>query len=97
MANKQKILEIIYDAVDELNEQMPKKKKIQKKPDTVFFGKKGSLDSLGLVNLIVSIESLIDENLGKTITIADEKAMSQNNSPFRSIDSLANYVCYLTK
>ena len=30
--------------------------------------------------------------MGVTITLADEKAMSQKQSPFRNVKSLANYI-----
>ncbi len=91
------ILDIIFEAVDEINEQLSKSKKIRKEPDSVLYGKEGKLDSLGLVNLIVSIEGIVDERMDKTITLADEKAMSQNNSPFRTIETLAAYISTLTE
>jgi hypothetical protein len=42
--------------------------------------------------LISIIEEKIFDNFGTTITLADEKAMSQHNSPFRSIKTLADYI-----
>ena len=92
MIEDSKILDIIYKAVSEINEQLPKKQRIDKSPESELFGKDGKLDSLGLVNLIVTVEELVEDELEETITLADEKAMSQNNSPFRSIDALAKYI-----
>ena len=60
--------------------------------DTELFGGKSSLDSLQLVNLIVALEQNIEDQLGTTITIADEKAMSLKNSPFRTIGSLEKFL-----
>ena len=42
----------------------------------LFFGPESSLDSLGLVTLIVEIEQNIEDEFGVEITIADEQAMS---------------------
>lgn len=95
MAKKEKVLEIVYDAVEELNEQLPKKRRLEKKEDQALFGEGGKLDSLNLVNLIVNIEALIDEELDKTVTLADEKAMSMKNSPFRSVGTLADFIVEL--
>ncbi len=95
MMTNRDILEIIYEAVDEINEDLPKSKQIAKSPDTALFGKDGKLDSLGLVNLIVGVEGLLDEKSDQAITLADEKAMSQNNSPFRTIGTLSEYILIL--
>jgi acyl carrier protein len=50
------------------------------------------IDSLGLVELIVEIEQRLRRDRGANITLADDKAMSQKNSPFRTIGTLANYI-----
>ena len=63
--------------------------------DTLLFGESGLLDSVGLVSLIVAIEQEIENDLGVSIVLADERAMSQKNSPFRSIGALADYAASL--
>ena len=60
--------------------------------DTPIFGTKGNLDSLGLVSLLVNLEQNIEDKYGIPITIADEKAMSLKNSPFRTINTLTEYL-----
>lgn len=59
---------------------------------TILFGEGGIIDSMGLVSLTIAIEERIDEEHNITITLADEKAMSQTRSPFRSVGSLADYL-----
>ena len=59
-----------------------------------LFGIERVLDSLALVGLLVAVEQGIDDELGVTLTLADEKAASQERSPFRTIGSL---VAYATK
>ena len=60
--------------------------------ETPIFGGKGTLDSLGLVTFLIILEQNIEDELGLSITIADEKAMSLKNSPFKTIGSLENYL-----
>jgi len=60
--------------------------------DTPIFGTKGNLDSLGLVSFLVNLEQYIEDKYGIPITIADEKAMSLKNSPFRTINTLSEYL-----
>lgn len=92
MADKEQIIEIIYSAFDDINEELPKKNRLEKKVDEIIYGNEGKLDSLGLVNLIVSIESAIDDQLDKQIVIANEKAMSMRNSPFRNVATLSEFI-----
>lgn len=60
-------------------------------PTTPLFGEEGLLDSLGLVNLVVGLEQEIQDELGYTVALADEKALSARSSPFRDVGSLAEY------
>ena len=62
---------------------------------TRLIGRDSIVDSLGLVTLIVALEQKLAEDYGITVTIADERAMSQEKSPFRTVGSLADYVFHL--
>lgn len=55
---------------------------------TPLFGEGGVLDSMALVHLIADIEETISERLGKPLILADERAMSARNSPFRTPETL---------
>jgi D-alanine--poly(phosphoribitol) ligase subunit 2 len=57
---------------------------------TRLFG--GRLDSVNVVSLIVGLEEQIADDCGVSITIADDRAMSQQRSPFRTVGSLADYI-----
>ena len=97
MINRDTVQRVLFDAIDEINDALPDDRKLRKQPETRLFGGESTLDSLGLVNLIVAIEQRLDEDLGLALTLADEKALSRKASPFRSIDSLANYVLELVE
>ena len=86
-----KILTAIYVAVDQIND-MSEEYHLDKSPETILFGKNGSLDSIGLVNLIVSIEQNIEDTFNTSIVLANEEAMSKKDSPFRRIGTLADYI-----
>jgi acyl carrier protein len=60
--------------------------------ESILFGRGSSLDSLGLVSLIVDVERLFEEEHGVVLTLADDKAMSQKASPFRTVETLADYI-----
>lgn len=61
--------------------------------DTFLIGQSAVLDSMGLVSAILDIEQRLADDYDIVLTLADERAMSQKNSPFRSVRSLTDYVC----
>jgi acyl carrier protein len=58
---------------------------------TPLFGSDSVLDSMGLVNVIVDIESRLRSN-NFDVSLISEQAMSQRNSPFRSVSTLADFI-----
>ena len=86
------IYKSIYKSIDEVNSQMSKEEQLIKSPDTVLYGESSSIDSIGLINIIVTVEQNIEDDFEKSITLADQKAMSQKQSPFKTVESLAKYI-----
>jgi acyl carrier protein len=97
MYNSEIILAAIYRAIDWMNEELPPERKLIKSPQTRLLGPESLLDSMRFVTLIVKIEREIQEALGATLTLADERALSMKHSPFRSVESLAAYVATLLR
>ena len=59
--------------------------------NTQLIGSERLLDSMGLVNVIIDVESTLLEN-NIEISIMSETAMSNKISPFRTISSLSNFI-----
>lgn len=59
--------------------------------NTALMGNDSILDSMGLVNVIIDIESKFLD-LDMDITLTSEQAMSRRNSPFRNIETLSEYI-----
>ncbi|MFW6180753.1 MAG: hypothetical protein ACOC8N_03305 [Spirochaetota bacterium] len=59
---------------------------------TRLIGPRSFVDSLSLVTLIVDVEQRLREEQGLSVSLADERAMSRERSPFRSVGTLASYV-----
>jgi acyl carrier protein len=94
---KCKIEGMFLNVIDEFNEQADEDSKLTIHPNEVLFGDQGRLDSLGLVNLITIIEEHIEDTFNITIAVADDKAMSRNRSPFRTVGSLFDYILELVE
>jgi acyl carrier protein len=97
MVEKEKILNSIYQAVDEVNEQLSEDQQLEKSPDTVLLGESGQLESIDLVNILVATEENVESTFGVPISITDERAVSEKNSPFKTIGTLCDFISNLLK
>lgn len=87
-----KIEEVILNSLIELNEELENNPLGSPSKETQLYGGGGALDSMALVSFITDLEEIISEKFDKDIILADERAMSQRTSPFRSVESLTRYI-----
>lgn len=66
-------------------------------PGTVLFGPDGLFDSLGVVSLVLAVEEAVEERFDASITLADQRAMAESTSPFRTVGLLAEYTDRLVR
>jgi len=92
MNDPENIVAAIYRAVDWINGELPPDRQLIKVPETRLLGSGSVLDSMHLVSLIVTIEREVEDTFGVALTLVDERALSMKESPFRSIQSLADYI-----
>jgi acyl carrier protein len=90
--NNSENIAAVYRAVDWINGELPPDRQLIKAPETRLVGSESVLDSMHLVSLIVAIEREVEDAFGVAVTLADERALSMNASPFRSIQSIADYI-----
>ncbi len=83
---------VIMNSIEEINRQLENEHQLEKSTNTVLYGEDGKLDSLGLINLVVAVEQNIEDEFDVTITLADERAMSQETSPFKTVGTLTDYI-----
>jgi acyl carrier protein len=60
--------------------------------ETVIVGPGAVIDSIGVVSLIVDIEQRLEMEHQVSVTLANDRAMSQRNSPFRTTSVLADHI-----
>jgi acyl carrier protein len=92
MSRKEKIIQAVYQAIDEINETLPEGGKAEKSMETTMVGSASALDSLALINLIIAVEQKIEEGLGITVTLADENAASSEHGPMRNVQVLVEHI-----
>ena len=84
------ILKLVLEVVKEIGEDQNNQALLDATEETRLFGE--NLNSMGIVFLVTDLESRISDELDVDLTLADERAMSQKTSPFRSVKTLAKYV-----
>jgi acyl carrier protein len=85
------IQETVLDAMRSANLARAASSQLVVSPDAPFFGPGSSLDSLGLVALLLDIEEALQAR-GCDVVLSDERAMSQKRSPFRTVQTMVAYI-----
>ena len=93
----EKIERLIIKSLQEVKEAIDEENLDLQVSDISLFGQRGILDSMGLVSLITDLEERIENEFGVSLILADENAMSQKKSPFRTVSSLAKYIHRLVR
>jgi acyl carrier protein len=82
-------IELVKAAVKELSDELGYESLREPSADTVLFGGAEGIDSLSLVQIVAEVERAAEDKFAKRVVLADERAMSQRNSPFRTVGTLA--------
>jgi D-alanine--poly(phosphoribitol) ligase subunit 2 len=89
---REQALRLVFEAIDQVNQQLPAAKRLAKKPDTVIVGPGGPLDSLGIVTFVIALEETLGDDLSRSVQRLDESALSDAEGPFHTVDSLVQYL-----
>jgi hypothetical protein len=87
---------VVLQAMRATNQARDAASQLAVSADAPIFGPDSSLDSLGLVGLLLDIEEGL-QAIGCDIVLSDERAVSQTRSPFTSVQSLVAYVSTLAR
>lgn len=83
--------EIVGAAIDRVNAE-PDAPGLSKDPGTALLGPDAAIDSLGLVSLIVAVEQLTGEALGRQVALADEISFDADGNPFATVGAMTAHV-----
>lgn len=71
MESRERIIDVVYEALDEVNRTRPRARALVKDPRTVLIGDDSSLDSLTLTAFIIAMEEKLERTYGETIGLVD--------------------------
>jgi acyl carrier protein len=91
ITRREDIEAIVLRALAMTNQARTADRQLEVSPTAPIFGRRSTLDSLGLVALLIDIEDLL-RDAGVDVTLSDERAVSQARSPFRNVPALVDYI-----
>jgi len=86
------ISRLIYETIDEINEQSPPDRKISKSEQTVIVGEGSALDSLGIINFLVSLEERVAAFTGRSVTLLNDEVLSDPARPLRTLALIEKFI-----
>ncbi|MBB6690652.1 hypothetical protein H7B90_04465 [Cohnella xylanilytica] len=89
---REAVARIVLDSCREINAYRGARIPVELGERAPLYGRDGSLDSLGLVSLLASVEQGIEDELGVGISLSDSPPVSSPESPYRTVDSLIGYL-----
>ena len=87
----QQALQIVYETIDIVNQQLPAARRLRKSPGTVIVGPGGALDSLGVVTFVITLEDRVGEAVGANVQLLDREMLG-DGSPLQTVAALTEFV-----
>jgi acyl carrier protein len=92
MLQTAEVTELVFNAISEINEQLPREGHLVSKLETILIGPASPLDSLGLVNLIVTVEQDAEIKWGVALMLFDAMSAGVGETPFNTVGTLVDYI-----
>jgi acyl carrier protein len=80
---------IVYEAIRRVNEEMDHPALKEPTLQSKLFE---ALDSMGVLDFILEVESALQDRYGRYIQIADEWSMDPQKTPFQTIESAVEFI-----
>ena len=90
MTERSQIIDAIYVAVENTNEALPDDAKIEARESTVIHGNDSTVDSLGFVSLMVSIEQEVESVIGSCPSLVE--LLSDSSSDVSTLGEIADFI-----
>jgi len=92
MTRRERVTGAVYEAVDEVNGQLPRAQRLEKSPSTLVLGPGASLDSLGLVNLIATTQQKIEDAFGARLSLVDGDLLASGSVLISTLGAFIDYI-----
>ena len=86
---------IVLGSLKRVNATVARKSPVKLEFETPLFGRRGTLNSLGLVHLVATIEQRLREDYSCDISLVDDRVIKGEIRPFQSVKTLVDYISKL--
>lgn len=93
MDSRQVIIDVIFEAIDQANQQLAPEVWVKKSPDTIILGPSSPFDSLGFINFVAAVEEGCEERF-RTLISLTEAGMAESDVP-ASVSEVADLIIRL--
>ena len=90
--NTEGITEIVYSAIEFLNEELAGKETLKPQCETILIGPDSDLSSLQIINLVVRVEDEITIFSGVDINLTDDESIFNPDGPLRTVKAFIDYL-----
>ena len=90
--NTEGITEIVYSAIEFLNEELAGKETLKPQGETILIGPDSDLSSLQIINLVVRVEDEITIFSGVDINLTDDESIFNPDGPLRTVKAFIDYL-----
>jgi len=92
--DRERALELIYETIELVNQQLPPTQRLAPDPATVIVGAGGSLDSLGILTFVLALEEKSGDALGRAVQLVRPEWLV-DDGPFHTVDRVAAHLTTL--
>jgi hypothetical protein len=89
---RENIKNLVFAAIDELNETLDEKTPLAKDENAVMQGDGATVDSLDIATLLMHIEDRVMEAMSIELDLLDAELMSQAENPYRTVGTTIDTV-----
>jgi hypothetical protein len=97
MADRGRVLEALYAAVDDLNLQLAPADRLEKSEDTPLTGDTACLDSLGFLNLVLGAETQVNARCSPPVNLAERLLEREEAGLPSTLGALAAFIVELQR
>jgi acyl carrier protein len=92
MTTRAAIMNAVLEAIRDTNAVLPPDGLLEVSENATLLEPAGKLDSLGLVNLLVAVETRCQAASGRSISLTDAIVAPPEDSPFRTVRTLVAHI-----
>jgi acyl carrier protein len=89
---REEIKQVVLQIFEQIVNENEKSYDVTIDENTPIMGSQSPFDSVDLVNFIVTLEQKLEDDFGISVILADDRAMGQTVSPYKSIGTITDYI-----